>query len=95
MYIHDSCVTVSNTLFCRIKKVSLQDVVLAHLVAYDHDKDLLPMLYAHCNYSLEIGQGTIIDYNFPALERQLVDSLIRGKPMINIEVSSYYYYSAF
>eukprot|EP00794_Sanderia_malayensis_P015622 gene15622-17198_t len=69
-----------------MKRVFLQDVTMAHLIAYDHDRDLTPMLYAHCDYSLELGKGTIVDYNFPALERQLVDTFIRGKPLIDIEL---------
>ena len=58
-----------------------------HLVAFDHDMDLIPMLYAHCSYSLEIGKGTTIDYNFLALERQIVTTFIAGKPMLDVGVS--------
>ena len=70
----------------RVKRVQIQEATNVHLVAYDHDADLIPMFYAHCDYSLEVGKGTTIDYNFPALERQLVDTLIRGKPLLDIEV---------
>ena len=73
--------------FCRGKSVPTQDATLHHLVAFDHDMDLIPMLYAHCSYSLEIGKGTIIDYNFLALERQLVTTFIAGKPMLDVGVS--------
>ena len=45
------------------------------------------MLYAHCSYSLEIGKGTTIDYNFLALERQIVTTFIAGKPMLDVGVS--------
>ena len=74
---------------CRIKNVPIQEATFYDLVAYDHDVDLIPMLYAHCSYSLEIGKGTIIDYNFIALERQLVTTFISGKPMLDVGVSSY------
>ena len=67
----------------------IQDATLHHLVAFDHDMDLLPLLYAHCSYSLEVGKGTAIDYNFIALERQLVTTFIAGKPMLDIGVSCY------
>jgi len=66
------------------KSVLIQDATLHHLVAFDHDMDLLPLLYAHCSYSLEIGKGTAVDYNFIALERQLVTTFIAGKPMLDI-----------
>lgn len=58
------------------------------LIAFDYDIDFIPMLYAHCSYSLEMGKGTMIDYNFITLERHLVTSTIAGKPMIDVVVSN-------
>ena len=72
--------------FCRQSKVSISDVTQAHLVAYDHERDFLPMVYAHCDYSLEIGRGTEVTYNLPGLERQLIETFVRGKPYIDIKV---------
>ena len=73
--------------FSSIKSIPTQEATVHHLVAYDHDIDLIPMLYAHCSYSLEIGKGTVIDYNFLTLERQLVTTFISGKPMLEVKVS--------
>ena len=44
------------------------------------------MLYAHCSYSLEMEKGTVVHYNFRALERQLVNTFISGKPELHVEV---------
>lgn len=74
-------------IFCSTKSVPSQEATVHHLVAYDHDVDLVPMLYAHCSYSLEIGKGTKIDYNFIALERQILTTFISGKPMLEVGVS--------
>ena len=57
------------------------------------------MVYAHCNYSLEIGKGTEVSYNLPALERQLIEIFVRGKPYVDIKVVVlhklfYFYYFA-
>eukprot|EP00795_Rhopilema_esculentum_P010371 gene10371-19073_t len=74
-----------------LKRVSIQEANQFNLIAYDYDKDLVPIMYAHCDYSLEIGKGTIVDYNFPALERQIVNTFISGKPVIDMAVTTVKY----
>ncbi|XP_070580810.1 E3 ubiquitin-protein ligase rnf213-alpha-like [Ptychodera flava] len=58
------------------------DLTTADLIAYDPEKDLLPMVLSHCNYSLEVGRGTLVEYDLPALERQVEDRFINGKAKI-------------
>ena len=66
--------------------MSLYDVTAAQLVAYDPDRDLLPLVLAHCNYSLEVGKGTLVQYNWPALERHLIDRFIQRRPLVDFQV---------
>ena len=63
-------------------EIPLANVTKAHLVAYDTEKDLIPMILAHCDYSLKVGEGTVVNYNWMGLERQLVDRFIRGRSKI-------------
>ena len=76
-------------LFAKIRepnRVSTDDVTPAHLVAYDVERDLMPLVLAHCDYSLAVGQGTEISYNLPALEKQIVDRFVVGRPHIHMKV---------
>lgn len=66
----------------------LTNITKSHLVAYDPEKDLLPLILAHCNYSLKVGEGTAVEYNWKALERQLVDRFIRGRHQLTPAVRS-------
>ena len=66
--------------------IQLQDVSRSHLISYDTERDLLPLILAQCNYSLEVGRGTLVQYNWEALERQLIDRFIRGRPLIDFKV---------
>ena len=59
---------------------------MSHLIAYDPERDLLPLILAHCNYSLEVGQETLVHYDWAALERQLIDRLLRGRPFVEFKV---------
>lgn len=65
--------------------IQLQDVSRSHLISYDTERDLLPVILAQCNYSLEVGRGTLVQYNWEALERQLIDRFIRGRPLIDFK----------
>ncbi|RMX46188.1 hypothetical protein pdam_00007847 [Pocillopora damicornis] len=62
-----------------------KEVTLSHLIAYDPDRDLLPLILAHCNYSLEVGRETLVHYDWAALERQLIDRLLWGRPFVEFK----------
>ena len=69
-----------------LERVCVSEVTLSHLIAYDPERDLLPLILAHCNYSLEVGQETLVQYDWAALERQLIDRLFRGRPFVEFKV---------
>ncbi|XP_068694638.1 E3 ubiquitin-protein ligase rnf213-alpha-like [Montipora foliosa] len=65
--------------------IQLQDVTTSQLISYDAERDLLPLILAQCNYSLEVGKGTLVQYNWDALERQLIDRFIGRRPLIDFK----------
>ena len=73
--------------FRDLTHVSLAQATSSHLIAYDVERDLMPLILAQCNYSLEVGKGTVVEYNWAGLERQLIDRFIRGRPLIDYQVS--------
>ena len=81
---------ISSTIFFFIysplERVSVSEVTLSHLIAYDPDRDLLPLILAHCNYSLEVGRETLVHYDWAALERQLIDRMLWGRPFVEFKV---------
>ncbi|XP_028416581.1 E3 ubiquitin-protein ligase RNF213-like [Dendronephthya gigantea] len=66
----------------RLPDMSLKSVTKAHLVAYDPEKDFIPIILAHCDYSLNLGEETVLEFNWKSLERQIVDRFIRGRPRL-------------
>ena len=73
-------------IYSPLERVPVSEVTLSHLIAYDPERDLLPLILAHCNYSLEVGQETLVQYDWAALERQLIDRLLRGRPLVEFKV---------
>jgi hypothetical protein len=67
------------------QRVNIDHLTRDHLVAYDVQRDLLPVVLAHCDYSLSFGEGTKITYNLPALERQIINRFIIGKAIVEMK----------
>ncbi|XP_053396010.1 E3 ubiquitin-protein ligase rnf213-alpha-like [Mercenaria mercenaria] len=67
-----------------ISSVNPKEVTSAHLISYDPQHDILPLVLANCQYSFEMGKGTKIEYDFAALERQLMDRFLFSKSRIDV-----------
>ena len=67
--------------------MSLVEVTCSQLVSYDADRDVLPLVHAHCHYSLEVGQGTLVEFDWSAIQRHLIDRLIRGRSVVDFKVN--------
>ncbi|XP_067057901.1 E3 ubiquitin-protein ligase rnf213-alpha-like isoform X3 [Acropora muricata] len=68
-----------------LERISLSEVNMSQLIAYDPERDLLPLILAHFNYSLEVGQETLVQYDWTALERQLTDRFLKGRPFVEFK----------
>ena len=72
--------------FSNASKIPITEVTRSQMVSYDADRDLLPLIRAHCQYSLAIGQGTLVEYDWAAIQRHVIDRLIRGKSLVIFKV---------
>lgn len=61
-------------------KLPLTHVHRCHLL--DYKSQILPILLAHCQYSLRLGEGQNVTYDLPALEKHLLNQFFHGKPLI-------------
>ena len=75
--------------FCSICQKLLENAVplsqlqANHVLNYEHK--LIPVILTHCQYSLRYGKGTEVAYDFEAIERDLFDKFVFGKPLILID----------
>lgn len=58
-----------------------------HVISYDVEKDLLPLVLSNCQYSLERGHETISEYDLPRIQQQILTRFLQGKPLITRAVS--------
>ncbi|XP_033095331.1 E3 ubiquitin-protein ligase RNF213-like [Anneissia japonica] len=63
--------------------VSPSDLLPSHLIAYDLDRDLLPLILSQCQYIVRPMAENKIEYNLQGLELQLIERFIRGRALID------------
>ncbi|XP_047126737.1 E3 ubiquitin-protein ligase rnf213-alpha isoform X2 [Hydra vulgaris] len=56
------------------------------IISYERERDLLPLVYKHCEYSLDVVGSPKIEYNLDAIQKHLFEKVIFGKSIINIEI---------
>ena len=67
--------------------MAVADLTEQHVIRYELDKDLLPLILSNCQYSLERGQQTVTEYNLPKIQQQILSRFLQGKPLITRAVS--------
>ncbi|XP_052808614.1 E3 ubiquitin-protein ligase rnf213-alpha-like isoform X2 [Mya arenaria] len=67
-----------------IQTVTPREITSAHLISYNHEQDILPLLLASCQYTFEMGQGIKKEYDFVGLERQIIDRFLFSKSRIDM-----------
>ena len=68
----------------RTHKIPISHVQCCHLL--DYENQIIPLVLAHFQYSLEYGKGQKVEYDVPAREKHLVDRFIHGKPFLQLEI---------
>ncbi|XP_068089245.1 E3 ubiquitin-protein ligase RNF213-like [Hyperolius riggenbachi] len=64
--------------------ITASEVVDLHVITYDMERDLMPIILSSCHYSLEGGKETLQDMDFPKIQRQIASRLFQGKPKITL-----------
>uniref|UniRef100_A0A671V7R4 Uncharacterized protein n=2 Tax=Sparus aurata TaxID=8175 RepID=A0A671V7R4_SPAAU len=63
-------------------RVSVAELTEEHVICYDMEKDLLPLVLSNCQYSLERGHETISQFDLPRIQQQILTRFLQGKPHI-------------
>ncbi|XP_078124896.1 E3 ubiquitin-protein ligase rnf213-alpha-like isoform X2 [Sander vitreus] len=65
-------------------KVSPADVTDLHVIRYEQERDLMPLVLSNTQYSIERGQETLHEYDLPKIQQQIVSRFLLGKPLITL-----------
>ncbi|XP_077939881.1 E3 ubiquitin-protein ligase rnf213-alpha isoform X1 [Gasterosteus aculeatus] len=65
-------------------KVSPADLTDLHVIRYELERDLMPLVLSNTQYSIESGQETLHEYDLPKIQQQIVSRFLQGKPLITL-----------
>uniref|UniRef100_A0A672YYN5 RING-type E3 ubiquitin transferase n=1 Tax=Sphaeramia orbicularis TaxID=375764 RepID=A0A672YYN5_9TELE len=68
-------------------KVSAADLVDLHVIRYEVDRDLMPLILSNTQYSIENGKEIQPEYDLPKIQQQILSHFLLGKPLISPNVS--------
>ncbi|NXW63922.1 RN213 ligase, partial [Eurystomus gularis] len=64
--------------------VSPSEVADLHLISYEVERDLIPLILANCQYSMEKGGETLQDFDLERIQQQVISKFLQGKPLITL-----------
>ncbi|NXT06518.1 RN213 ligase, partial [Prunella fulvescens] len=64
--------------------VSPSEVADLHLISYEVERDLIPLILSNCQYSMEKGGETLQDFDLERIQQQVVSKFLQGKPLITL-----------
>lgn len=68
-------------------KVSPVDLADLHVIRYELERELMPLILSNTQYSVEKGQETLLEYDLAKIQQQLISRFLLGKPLITLNVS--------
>ncbi|MEQ2214151.1 hypothetical protein XENOCAPTIV_013477, partial [Xenoophorus captivus] len=66
-------------------KVSPADLTDLHVIRYELERDLMPLVLSNTQYSIEKGQETLYEYDLPKIQQQIISHFLLGKPLITVD----------
>ncbi|XP_014912893.1 E3 ubiquitin-protein ligase RNF213 isoform X2 [Poecilia latipinna] len=66
-------------------KVSPADLTDLHVIRYELERDLMPLILSNTQYSIEKGQETLHEYDLFKIQQQIISRFLLGKPRITLD----------
>ncbi|XP_064006836.1 E3 ubiquitin-protein ligase RNF213 [Pogoniulus pusillus] len=64
--------------------ISPSEVADLHLISYEVERDLIPLILSNCQYSMEKGGVTLQDFDLERIQQQVISKFLQGKPLITL-----------
>ena len=68
-------------------EVSPADLTDQQVIRYELDQELMPLVLANSQYSLERGKETLHEYDLAKIQQQVLTHFLQGRPIITLQVS--------
>lgn len=65
-------------------RLCLSRLLSCHVINYE--RQLIHVILTHCKYSLKIGFGDDVTYDYASLQKHILDRFVNGKPLIDVDI---------
>ncbi|RVE69569.1 hypothetical protein OJAV_G00078990 [Oryzias javanicus] len=65
-------------------KVSPADLTELHVIHYELERDVMPLVLSNTQYSIQKGQETLHEYDLPKIQQQIISRFLLGKPLLTL-----------
>uniref|UniRef100_UPI004038E950 E3 ubiquitin-protein ligase RNF213-like n=1 Tax=Callospermophilus lateralis TaxID=76772 RepID=UPI004038E950 len=65
--------------------VDASDVTDLHVVSYEVERDLMPLILSNCQYQVEQGGETSQEFDLEKIQRQISSHFLQGKPQLTLK----------
>ncbi|XP_011788597.1 PREDICTED: E3 ubiquitin-protein ligase RNF213 [Colobus angolensis palliatus] len=65
--------------------VDAADVTDLHVISYEVERDLTPLILSNCQYQVEQGRQTLQEFDLEKIQRQIVSRFLQGKPRLSLK----------
>lgn len=66
--------------------VDASEVTDLHVISYEVERDLMPLILSNCQYQMEQGRETLQEFDLEKVERQVTSRFLQGKPRLTLKV---------
>uniref|UniRef100_A0ABM5FN25 E3 ubiquitin-protein ligase RNF213 isoform X1 n=1 Tax=Pogona vitticeps TaxID=103695 RepID=A0ABM5FN25_9SAUR len=64
--------------------VSPTEVADLHVITYEVERDLIPLILSNCQYSVEKGREALQELDLEKIQQQVINRFLQGKPLITL-----------
>ncbi|XP_047563764.1 E3 ubiquitin-protein ligase RNF213 isoform X1 [Lutra lutra] len=65
--------------------VDTSEVTDLHVISYEVERDLMPLILSNCQYRVEEGQETLQEFDLEKIQRQVTSHFLQGKPRLTLK----------
>uniref|UniRef100_A0A673VKG4 E3 ubiquitin-protein ligase RNF213 n=1 Tax=Suricata suricatta TaxID=37032 RepID=A0A673VKG4_SURSU len=65
--------------------VDASEVTDLHVISYEVERDLVPLILSNCQYRVEQGRETLQEFDLEKIQRQVASRFLQGKPRLTLK----------
>ncbi|XP_026936735.1 E3 ubiquitin-protein ligase RNF213 isoform X2 [Sagmatias obliquidens] len=65
--------------------VDASEVADLHVISYEVERDLIPLILSNCQYHVEQGGETLQEFDLEKIQRQIISRFLQGKPRLTLK----------